>query len=57
MGVPPRILVAPELGAPEEDIFHAGVLEKRRYSDHPPRSEYRLTDKGRALFPVIAALL
>ena len=38
-------------------LTDAGVLEKRRYSDHPPRYEYRLTDKGRALFPVIAALL
>jgi DNA-binding HxlR family transcriptional regulator len=34
-----------------------GVLERTQYSDHPPRYEYRLTDKGRALFPVIAALL
>jgi DNA-binding HxlR family transcriptional regulator len=33
-----------------------GVLEKLRYSDHPPRYEYQLTEKGRALFPVIAAL-
>jgi DNA-binding HxlR family transcriptional regulator len=33
-----------------------GVLEKQRYSEHPPRHEYQLTDKGRALFPVIAAL-
>jgi DNA-binding HxlR family transcriptional regulator len=34
-----------------------GVLERTQYSDHPPRYEYRLTEKGRALFPVIAALL
>jgi DNA-binding HxlR family transcriptional regulator len=34
-----------------------GVLERRAYSSHPPRYEYHLTDKGRALFPVIAALL
>jgi DNA-binding HxlR family transcriptional regulator len=34
-----------------------GVLEKLRYRDHPPRYEYQLTDKGQALFPVIAALL
>jgi hypothetical protein len=27
------------------------------YSEHPPRHEYHLTGKGRALFPVIAALL
>jgi DNA-binding HxlR family transcriptional regulator len=34
-----------------------GILEKRAYSEHPPRYEYLLTDKGRALFPVIAAML
>jgi DNA-binding HxlR family transcriptional regulator len=34
-----------------------GVLERRAYSEHPPRYEYHLTDKGRALFPVIAALI
>ncbi len=34
-----------------------GVLERRAYSEHPPRYEYRLTEKGRALFPVIAALI
>jgi DNA-binding HxlR family transcriptional regulator len=34
-----------------------GVLDRRAYSDHPPRYEYRLTEKGRALFPVIAALI
>ncbi len=33
-----------------------GVLEKLPYSEHPPRHEYRLTEKGQALFPVIAAL-
>jgi hypothetical protein len=34
-----------------------GILERRSYSDHPPRFEYLLTEKGRALFPVITALL
>lgn len=34
-----------------------GVLEKLPYSEHPPRHEYRLTEKGMALFPVIAALM
>jgi DNA-binding HxlR family transcriptional regulator len=34
-----------------------GVLERRAYSEHPPRYEYHLTDKGRALFPIIAALI
>ena len=33
-----------------------GILERRSYSDRPPRYEYLLTEKGRALFPVIAAL-
>jgi DNA-binding HxlR family transcriptional regulator len=34
-----------------------GVLERRAYSEHPPRYEYHLTDKGLDLFPVIAALV
>ncbi len=34
-----------------------GVLERRAYSAHPPRYEYHLTEKGLALFPVIAALI
>jgi DNA-binding HxlR family transcriptional regulator len=34
-----------------------GILERHRYSEHPPRCEYRLTEKGLALFPVIAALM
>jgi len=38
-------------------LTDAGVLDKRQYSEHPPRHEYRLTEKGRALFPVITALL
>src|SRR5215469_4381997 len=38
-------------------LTDTGVLERRQYSEHPPRYEYRLTDKGRALFPVVTALL
>ena len=34
-----------------------GVLERRAYSARPPRYEYFLTEKGRALFPVIVALI
>jgi len=30
-----------------------GILEKRPYQKSPPRHEYRLTAKGRELFPVI----
>ena len=33
------------------------VLTKVRYQDRPPRSEYRLTDAGRDLSPVLVALL
>jgi DNA-binding HxlR family transcriptional regulator len=33
-----------------------GVLERRSYSRHPARSEYRLTRKGQDLFPYAAAL-
>ena len=32
------------------------VLEKRPYSERPPRHEYHLTDKGRGLLPVLIAL-
>jgi len=38
-------------------LTEAGVMERRAYAEHPPRYEYRLTEKGRALFPVIAALI
>ena len=34
----------------------AGVIERRPYSEHPPRDEYHLTDAGRELFPVMLAL-
>src|SRR5713226_6930819 len=34
-----------------------GILERRAYSKHPPMYEYAPTEKGLALFPVIAALM
>jgi DNA-binding HxlR family transcriptional regulator len=34
----------------------AGVVERRLYSEHPPRHEYHLTEAGRELFPVMLAL-
>lgn len=34
----------------------AGVLERRRYQRAPDRYEYLLTDKGRDLLPVLAAM-
>ena len=33
-----------------------GVIAHRFYEQHPPRAEYLLTDKGRALGPALAAL-
>ncbi|MFC6023364.1 winged helix-turn-helix transcriptional regulator [Plantactinospora solaniradicis] len=33
-----------------------GVLERRRYSDRPPRYEYRLTPRGRGALPILVAL-
>ena len=34
-----------------------GILERRPYSEHPERFEYRLTQKGLDLQPVLLALL
>jgi DNA-binding HxlR family transcriptional regulator len=34
-----------------------GVLERRLYREHPPRYEYRLTEKGLDLWPTIVALM
>jgi DNA-binding HxlR family transcriptional regulator len=38
-------------------LVEAGVLETRLYQEYPPRKEYLLTDKGRELFAVVAAML
>ena len=37
-------------------LVKAGVLEKVPYSEHPPRFDYRLSDKGRDLWPVLTAM-
>jgi DNA-binding HxlR family transcriptional regulator len=37
-------------------LVEHGVLERRRYQAHPPRFEYALTEKGRALYPVLVTL-
>lgn len=34
----------------------AGVIERRQYSEHPPRFEYHLTQAGRELLPVLTLL-
>lgn len=33
-----------------------GIIERKFYTDHPPRAEYHLTDKGKTLGPIVAAL-
>jgi DNA-binding HxlR family transcriptional regulator len=38
-------------------LVDAGILERRPYQDRPPRSEYRLTDRGRELYPVVFHLM
>ena len=39
-----------------ERLEGEGIIERRRYSDHPPRDEFLVTDKGRALWDVLAAM-
>jgi DNA-binding HxlR family transcriptional regulator len=37
-------------------LVEAGVLDRVAYSEHPPRYDYRLSDKGRDLWPVLTAM-
>ena len=45
-----------ELTARLRALEEAGVVERRAYSERPPRHEYHLTDAGRDLAPVVTAL-
>lgn len=47
-----RDILTARLRALEE----AGILERRQYTDRPPRFEYHLTDAGRGLGPVLTEL-
>ncbi|HTZ76629.1 MAG TPA: helix-turn-helix domain-containing protein [Stellaceae bacterium] len=38
-------------------LVQSGLLERRRYSERPPRDEYVLTERGRDFRPVLWALL
>jgi DNA-binding HxlR family transcriptional regulator len=38
-------------------LVEAGLLERRRYQERPPRHEYRLTPMGRDLWPALVALM
>lgn len=48
-----RNVLATRLGK----LVEADILERRRYSERPPRDEYLLTERGLDLWPVIVALL
>ena len=45
------------LAARLRTLVDAGILERREYSTHPARFEYRLTEAGRELYPVILTLM
>jgi len=51
LGIAPNMLTR-RLAA----LVKAGVLEKRRYREHPPRYEYVLTERGRDFQQVIVAM-
>ena len=40
-----------------ERLVDAGVLERRPYSERPPRHEYFLTEKGLDLWPTVMSLM
>jgi DNA-binding HxlR family transcriptional regulator len=44
------------LSARLKAMENEGLIERKLYSEHPPRLEYHLTDRGRSLGPVVAAL-
>lgn len=50
-GIAPSIL-----SARLKELESSRVIESRLYAEHPPRPEYTLTEKGRALGPVLRAL-
>ena len=50
-GISPRTLSL-RLRALEEE----GILERQTFPEVPPRVEYGLTDKGRALIPIVDAM-
>jgi DNA-binding HxlR family transcriptional regulator len=50
-GISPNLLSA-RLKA----LGDAAIVERSFYSEHPPRAEYHLTEKGRALGPAIRAI-
>ena len=52
LGIAPNMLARRLAG-----LVDAGILERRRYSERPPRDEYVLTERGRDLHPVLVELV
>ena len=49
--------VAPNtLSARLKEMEANGLITRRLYSEHPPRHDYRLTEKGKSLGPILRAL-
>src|SRR5262249_6949385 len=49
--------VAPNtLSARLKELERRGIIARKLYSQHPPRLEYRLTERGKTLGPVVRAL-
>ncbi len=44
------------LSARLKKLIETGIFKRQRYQTHPDRYEYLLTEKGRALAPVVLAL-
>jgi DNA-binding HxlR family transcriptional regulator len=38
-------------------LEHSGLVERRRYQEHPPRDEYFVTARGYDLLPVLRELI
>jgi len=51
VGISPRML-----SCRLRDLERAGIIERRVIPDSPPVVEYRLTERGRALAPLVEAL-
>jgi DNA-binding HxlR family transcriptional regulator len=45
------------LAARLQTLVGHGILERRRYSERPPRYEYRLTQKGLDLYPALVSIM
>jgi DNA-binding HxlR family transcriptional regulator len=50
-GLPPKLL-----SERLKRLTDAGLAERAIYREHPLRAEYRLTEEGRSLLPVLSAI-